>query len=103
MNKRYTLEAAEKLRGSELPILLAWAPGDRFFPLKYAERLAGEAAERRIVEIPDAEDLRPARPAAAPRRRDRRVRERRLTRGPRSQSEKTPVLGCFFATCMFFV
>ena len=33
MNKRYTLEAAEKLRGSELPILLAWAPGDKFFPL----------------------------------------------------------------------
>ena len=46
MNKRYTLEAAEKLRGSELPILLAWAPGDRFFPLKYAERLAGEVPQR---------------------------------------------------------
>jgi pimeloyl-ACP methyl ester carboxylesterase len=54
MNKRYTLEAAEKLRGSELPILLAWAPGDRFFPLKYAQRLAGEAGSARIVEIPDA-------------------------------------------------
>jgi len=54
MNKRYTLEAAEKLRGSDLPILLAWAPRDRFFPLKYAERLAGEARNARIVEIPDA-------------------------------------------------
>jgi pimeloyl-ACP methyl ester carboxylesterase len=54
MNKRYTLEAAEKLRGSELPILLAWAPGDRFFPLEYAQRLAGEAGNARIVEIPDA-------------------------------------------------
>ena len=54
MNKRYTLEAAEKLRGSELPILLAWAPGDRVFPLKYAERLAGEVPNARIVEIPDA-------------------------------------------------
>jgi pimeloyl-ACP methyl ester carboxylesterase len=54
MNKRTTLEAAEKLRGSELPILLAWAPGDRFFPLKYAQRLAGEAGNARIVEIPDA-------------------------------------------------
>ena len=42
MNKRYTLEAAEKLRGSELPILLTWAPGDRLFPIKYAERLAAE-------------------------------------------------------------
>jgi pimeloyl-ACP methyl ester carboxylesterase len=54
MNKRYTLEAAEKLRGSQLPILLAWAPGDRFFPLKYAQRLAGEAGNARIVEIPDS-------------------------------------------------
>lgn len=54
MNKRYTLEAAAKLHGSELPILFAWAPGDRLFPLSYAERLAGEVANARIVEIPDA-------------------------------------------------
>jgi pimeloyl-ACP methyl ester carboxylesterase len=54
MNKRYTLEAAEKLRGSQLPILFAWAPGDRFFPIEYAQRLAGEAGNARIVEIPDA-------------------------------------------------
>jgi pimeloyl-ACP methyl ester carboxylesterase len=54
MNKRYTLEAAEKLRSSELPILLAWAPGDRFFPLKYAQRLAGDAPNAQLVEIPDA-------------------------------------------------
>jgi pimeloyl-ACP methyl ester carboxylesterase len=54
MNKRYTLEAAEKLRSSELPILLTWAPGDRLFPLKYAERLAGEVPNARVVQIPDA-------------------------------------------------
>jgi pimeloyl-ACP methyl ester carboxylesterase len=54
MNKRYTLEAAEKLRGAELPILLAWAPRDRFFPLKYAQRLARETPNARIVEIPDS-------------------------------------------------
>jgi pimeloyl-ACP methyl ester carboxylesterase len=54
MNKRYTLEAAEKLRGSQLPILFAWAPGDKLFPLSYAERLAGEAGNARIVQIPDA-------------------------------------------------
>jgi pimeloyl-ACP methyl ester carboxylesterase len=54
MNKRYTLEAAEKLRGSDLPILLAWAPGDKVFPRKFAERLAAEARNARIVEIPDA-------------------------------------------------
>lgn len=54
MHKRYTLEAAAKLHGSELPILLAWAPEDRVFPLKGAERLAAEAGNARIVQIPDA-------------------------------------------------
>jgi pimeloyl-ACP methyl ester carboxylesterase len=54
MNKRYTLEAAEKLRSAELPILLAWAPGDRFFPIKYAQRLAAETPNAKIVEIADS-------------------------------------------------
>lgn len=54
MNKRYTLEAAEKLRGWALPLLLAWAPDDRFFPLKYAQRLAADTPQARIVEIPDS-------------------------------------------------
>lgn len=59
MNKRYTLEAAEKLRSSELPILLTWAPGDRFFPLKYAQRLAGEVPNARLVEIHDSKTFVP--------------------------------------------
>jgi pimeloyl-ACP methyl ester carboxylesterase len=54
MNKRYTLEAAEKLRDSKLPILLTWAPGDRVFPMKYAQRLAADTPNARIVEIPDS-------------------------------------------------
>jgi len=54
MNKRYTIEAAEKLRDSDLPLLLTWAPKDRFFPLKYAERLASEVPNARLVEIPDS-------------------------------------------------
>jgi pimeloyl-ACP methyl ester carboxylesterase len=54
MHRRHTLEAAERLRGSELPILLAWAPGDKYFPISYAERLAADAGNARIVEIPDA-------------------------------------------------
>ena len=54
MNKRYTLEAAEKLRSSDLPLLLAWAPEVRVFPLKWAERLASEVPNARIVQIPDA-------------------------------------------------
>jgi len=54
MNKRYTLEAAEKLSSSGLPLLLTWAPGDKLFPIKYAERLAGTTPNARIVQIPDA-------------------------------------------------
>jgi pimeloyl-ACP methyl ester carboxylesterase len=54
MHRRYTLEAAEKLRNSELPLLLTWAPGDRYFPLKYAERLAGEVPNARLIQIPDS-------------------------------------------------
>lgn len=54
MHKRYTLEAADKLKGSELPLLLAWAPGDRFFPISYAERLANEMPNARIVRIDGA-------------------------------------------------
>jgi pimeloyl-ACP methyl ester carboxylesterase len=54
LHRRYTLEAAERLRGSELPILLAWAPGDRYFPISYAERLASETGNARVVPIADA-------------------------------------------------
>lgn len=54
MNKRYTLEAAEKLRTSGLPLLLTWAPKDPYFPLEWAERLAGEVPNSRLVQIPDA-------------------------------------------------
>ena len=59
MDNRHTLEAAEKLRGSELPILLAWAPGDRFFPIEYARRLAAETGNAEIVEIPGAKTFVP--------------------------------------------
>lgn len=54
MDKRHTLAAAERLRGSEFPLLLLWAPGDRFFPIGYAERLAAEVGGAKLVEIPDA-------------------------------------------------
>jgi pimeloyl-ACP methyl ester carboxylesterase len=59
MSSRHTLEAAEKLRGSQLPILLAWASGDRFFPRKYAERLTAEAGNAKIVDIPDSKTFVP--------------------------------------------
>ena len=53
-HKRYTLEAAEKLRGFERPVRFAWAPEDRFFPLAHAERLAAIVADARIEQVPDA-------------------------------------------------
>jgi pimeloyl-ACP methyl ester carboxylesterase len=59
MNKRYTEEAAQKLSRSDLPLLLAWAPGDRFFPLKYAERLRDEVPNARLVEIRGAKTFVP--------------------------------------------
>ncbi|HTR73652.1 MAG TPA: alpha/beta hydrolase [Solirubrobacterales bacterium] len=54
MDKRHTLAAAEALSGSEFPLLLAWAPGDRFFPIAYAERLAIEVGGAKLVQIPDS-------------------------------------------------
>ena len=54
MNKRHTLEAARRLGETGLPLLLAWAPGDRLFPIEYAERLAADSGNARIVEIPDS-------------------------------------------------
>jgi pimeloyl-ACP methyl ester carboxylesterase len=54
MDKSHTLAAAESLSGSEFPLLLAWAPGDRFFPIRYAERLAAQIGGARLVRIPDA-------------------------------------------------
>lgn len=54
MNKRHTLAAAEALSGSEFPLLLAWAPNDRFFPIRYAERLATEVGGAKLVEVPDS-------------------------------------------------
>ncbi|HEX6602327.1 MAG TPA: alpha/beta hydrolase [Solirubrobacterales bacterium] len=59
MNKRHTLAAAEKLRDSQLPIRLLWAPDDRVFPLSYAERLVSEAGDATLVQIPDAKTFVP--------------------------------------------
>jgi len=54
MNKRHTLAAAQKLQTSDIPLRLLWAPGDKFFPIKYAERLASEVPNSKIVQIENA-------------------------------------------------
>lgn len=54
IDKRYTLEAAERLGSFHAPVLFAWAPEDRFFRLWRAERLAAMIPDARIETIPDA-------------------------------------------------
>jgi pimeloyl-ACP methyl ester carboxylesterase len=51
ISNRYTLEAAERLRDFDRPVLIAWAPEDRFFKFRYAERLAAEIPNASLVRI----------------------------------------------------
>jgi pimeloyl-ACP methyl ester carboxylesterase len=54
VSSRYTNEAAGKLGAFDRPVLLAWAPEDRFFPLEHAQRLAELVPDARIEEIADS-------------------------------------------------
>jgi pimeloyl-ACP methyl ester carboxylesterase len=54
VNSRYTNEAAKKLPSFGKPVLLAWAPEDRFFPFEHATRLAELFPDARIEEVPDS-------------------------------------------------
>jgi pimeloyl-ACP methyl ester carboxylesterase len=49
-----TLAAAEKLRDFDRPTLIAWAPEDRFFKLRFAERLAQAIPDARLERIEDS-------------------------------------------------
>jgi pimeloyl-ACP methyl ester carboxylesterase len=54
IHPRYTLEAAQRLPEFEGPALIAWAPEDKFFARKYADRLAERLRDVRVVDIPDS-------------------------------------------------
>jgi pimeloyl-ACP methyl ester carboxylesterase len=54
ISNRQTIEAAEILRRFDRPTLIAWAPEDRFFKLRFAERLASEIPGARLVRIDDS-------------------------------------------------
>jgi pimeloyl-ACP methyl ester carboxylesterase len=54
VSSRYTNEAAERLPDFDRPVLLAWAPEDRFFPLSDARRLAELFPDARVEEVPDS-------------------------------------------------
>jgi pimeloyl-ACP methyl ester carboxylesterase len=59
LDKRHTLEAAEKLPSFDCPTLIAWAPEDRFFKLSYAERLAEAIPNARLETIDDSKTFIP--------------------------------------------
>lgn len=54
IDPRQTLEAAEKLERFDKPTLIAWAPEDRFFKLRFAERLAAAIPDARLERIEDS-------------------------------------------------
>lgn len=54
IDKRDTLQAAARLSEFDRPVLIAWAPEDRFFPFDHARRLADILPDARIEEIPDS-------------------------------------------------
>ncbi len=54
IDKRDTLTAAERLHEHPLPTLLAWAPDDLMFPLRFAERLAAKIPGARLEQIADS-------------------------------------------------
>ena len=54
ISNRYTLEAAARFGEFDKPVLLAWAPDDRFFKLRYAERMAEAFPDARLERIEDS-------------------------------------------------
>jgi pimeloyl-ACP methyl ester carboxylesterase len=54
ISKRYTLEAADRLRSFDRPTLIAWGRDDRFFKPLYAERLASAIPGSRLEWIDDS-------------------------------------------------
>jgi len=51
---RYTEDAARRFGEFDKPVLLAWAPEDRFFKLRYAERLAEAFPNARLELVEDS-------------------------------------------------
>jgi pimeloyl-ACP methyl ester carboxylesterase len=54
VDSSHTLAAAQKLSRFDRPVLLAWAPEDKLFPLDHAHRLAKLFPDARVEEVPDS-------------------------------------------------
>jgi pimeloyl-ACP methyl ester carboxylesterase len=59
LDKRHTLEAAERLPAFDRPAVIAWSREDRFFPASHAERLAELLPQGRVEWIDDARTFSP--------------------------------------------
>ena len=59
VDPRYTLDAAERMKAFEKPVLLIWGADDRLFPLDYPRRFAGALPNARLEVIPDARTFLP--------------------------------------------
>lgn len=51
VDKGDTLDAASSFPDVTIPVLIAWAPGDRVFPFPYAQRLARDFPHARLESI----------------------------------------------------
>ncbi|GAA3579343.1 alpha/beta fold hydrolase [Amycolatopsis ultiminotia] len=54
VHPRHTLAAALRLRRFERPVLLAWPPEDKLFPISLAHRLADALPHAELVEVADS-------------------------------------------------
>jgi pimeloyl-ACP methyl ester carboxylesterase len=54
ISSEYTLAASRRFGEFTKPVLIAWAPEDRFFKLRYAERLADAFPDARLELIEDS-------------------------------------------------
>ena len=59
LDKRHTLEAAERLPAFDRPALIAWSREDRFFPPDHGERLAELLPQGRLEWIEDSRTFSP--------------------------------------------
>jgi pimeloyl-ACP methyl ester carboxylesterase len=54
IDSRYTIEAAEKLKSFDRPVLLVWAVEDKLFPIEHARRFAADVPDGTLVEVHDS-------------------------------------------------
>jgi pimeloyl-ACP methyl ester carboxylesterase len=59
LDPKFTLDAAERLRSFDKPVLIAWSREDRFFPPAHAERLAQGIPGARLEWIEGARTFSP--------------------------------------------